>query len=204
MSEPFLGQIMQVGFNFAPSGWSTCAGQSLPVQQNAALFALLGTNFGGTGTTNFQLPDLQSRVAIGTGQGTGLSPYLLGDKKGVETTVITAQQLPMHTHNATFTPTGLNATLQAIPTPSGTTTDTPAAGSILSTVSDSAAGGAPQLYTPAGDTGTPVNLGGLSVTATGGGVTIAPAGASLPVSLIQPYLAVTTIIALQGIFPSRG
>jgi microcystin-dependent protein len=201
--DPFIGQIMQVGFNFAPSGWSTCAGQVLPVAQNQALFALLGVNFGGNGSTNFQLPDLQSRVAIGTGQGSGLSPYILGQKKGVESVVISAQQLPAHTHGATYTAPSITGSLQAIPTPSNTTTGTPAAGSILSTVSDDASGGAPQLYTPAGDTGTPVNLGGLSVTATGGGVAIAPSGSSLPVPLIPPYLAVTTIIALQGIFPSR-
>lgn len=203
MSDPFVGQIMQVGFNFAPVNWALCAGQLLPISQNQALFALLGTAYGGNGTVNFQLPDLQSRVAIGTGQGQGLSAYTVGQKGGAEKETLSLAQLPSHNHTATFSSQGLTATLQAIPTPSGTPTGAPAAGSILSTVTDSAAGGSPQLYTPAGDTGTPVNLGGLSVTATSGAIAIGLTGSSQPVPVIPPYLAVTTIIAMNGIFPSR-
>src|ERR1700761_942328 len=101
--EPYLGQIMQVGFTFAPSGWATCAGQTLPVSQNQALFALLGTNFGGNGQTNFQLPDMQGRVIVGSGtSATGAGTYVPGEVGGTQSVALTQQQLPNHTHTAQF------------------------------------------------------------------------------------------------------
>src|ERR1700694_4488931 len=82
-SDPFIGQIMCAGFNFAPRGWAELNGQLLPISQNTALFSLLGTQYGGNGQTTFALPDLQGNVPLDFGQGPGLSPYNIGDSEGV-------------------------------------------------------------------------------------------------------------------------
>jgi microcystin-dependent protein len=106
MAEPFVGQIAMFGFNFAPSGWALCNGQLLPISQNTALFALIGTYYGGNGTTNFALPNLQSTVAIHQGQGPGLSPYVIGQTGGTENVTLTSGQMPLHNHqvNANASP----------------------------------------------------------------------------------------------------
>jgi microcystin-dependent protein len=96
--EPFLGQILIVSFSFAPKGWALCNGQLLPINQNQALFALLGTTFGGDGRQTFALPDLRGRVPIHMGQGPGLQPYTLGERGGQEVVTLTVSQLPAHTH----------------------------------------------------------------------------------------------------------
>src|SRR3974390_2972807 len=98
MSEPFLGAIRMGGWNFAPLGWAPCDGQSLAISQNTALFALLGTNYGGNGISNFSLPDLRGRVAIHWGQAPGLSPYNIGQVGGEEAVTLTTNQMPQHTH----------------------------------------------------------------------------------------------------------
>lgn len=98
--EPFLGEIDLVAFGFAPKGWAFCAGQILPINQNQALFALLGTTYGGDGQITFALPDLRGRRAIGLGQGPGLQNYSLGQTGGEETVTLTLAQLPSHTHSA--------------------------------------------------------------------------------------------------------
>ena len=98
MAEPFLGEIRMFGFNFAPSGWAFCNGQLLPISQNTALFSLLGTTYGGNGTSTFALPNLQSRVAVHMGEGSGLSDYVLGQNGGSETTTLLESQLPAHSH----------------------------------------------------------------------------------------------------------
>ena len=98
MSEPFLGTIRLVGFNFAPVRWALCQGQALPISQNTALFSLIGTTFGGDGVQTFNLPDLRSRVAVGQGQGLGLSPYLQGQTGGQEGVALNIQQAPAHSH----------------------------------------------------------------------------------------------------------
>ncbi|HWA83495.1 MAG TPA: tail fiber protein [Fimbriimonadaceae bacterium] len=97
--DPFLGEIRPVGFTFAPQGWALCAGQILPIAQNTALFSLLGTTFGGDGVTTFALPDLRSRVAVGAGQGPGLTNYDLGQDGGVEQVSLASNQLPAHSHH---------------------------------------------------------------------------------------------------------
>jgi microcystin-dependent protein len=102
MSEPFLGMIIQVGFNFPPRGWALCNGQILSIAQNTALFALLGTTYGGNGQTTFALPDLRGRVPIHPGQGPGLSSYDLGQQAGSEAVTLTMNQMPTHTHVATL------------------------------------------------------------------------------------------------------
>jgi microcystin-dependent protein len=207
MSDPFIGQIMQVGFNFAPTGWATCQGQLMSIAQNNALFALLGTVYGGNGTSNFQLPDLQGRVGIGVGTSPVAGTYTIGEVGGTPQTTLTTGNLPTHNHTATFTPSGgggtPTVTVNAIDSTAGNTA-APQAGSILASLGT---GNVPKIYAPASATGTTVALGGVSISGVGGGggtVAVGMTGSSLPVSLMQPYLALTTIIALQGIFPTRG
>lgn len=98
MSEPFIGEIRIFPYNFAPSGWAFCAGQLMPINQNTALFSLLGTTYGGNGTSNFALPDLRGRVPISMGNGPGLAQYTLGEVAGTEYTTLTVNHLPSHGH----------------------------------------------------------------------------------------------------------
>lgn len=98
MSEPYLGMIIIVPYNFSPRGWAFCNGQILPIAQNTALFSLLGTTFGGNGQTTFALPDLRGRCPNSSGQGPGLSSYDLGQVGGTESTTITINQMPGHNH----------------------------------------------------------------------------------------------------------
>lgn len=98
MSEPFIGEIRLLPFNFAPLGWAFCQGQLLSIAQNTALFSLLGTTYGGNGQTNFRLPDLRGRVAVSSGQGPGLSDYQLGETGGEENHTLITNELPTHNH----------------------------------------------------------------------------------------------------------
>lgn len=98
--EPFLGQIQPFGFNFAPRGWAFCDGQLLPISQYSALFSLLGVYYGGDGRSTFALPDLRGRVSMQMGSGPGLSTYQIGQKGGLETVILTTQQIPSHNHSA--------------------------------------------------------------------------------------------------------
>jgi len=98
MSDPFLGEIILVPYNFAPLGWAFCEGQLLPINQNQALFSLLGTTYGGDGRTTFALPDLRGRVPISSGQGPGLQNYELGQTGGEETVTLTGNQVGAHSH----------------------------------------------------------------------------------------------------------
>jgi microcystin-dependent protein len=193
MAELYVGQIFQGGWNFAPAGSALCAGQLLPISQYQAVFALLGTSFGGNGTSNFQLPDLQGRAMIGAGNGIGLPPYVIGERGGATQVSLTLGNLPQHTH--TFTST---STLQASTTKAST--QVPAAGSLLAHADDtSGKGSTPAIFIPAGSSTNAVNLGGLNVAGT-----IGPTGNSLPVAIQNPYLAITIVISLTGIFPSRN
>lgn len=96
--EPFLGQIILVPYNFAPNGWFPCDGRLLPIASYSALFSLLGTTYGGNGTTNFALPDLRGRVPMSDGNGPGLTPRTLGEVGGSETNMLTIPQMPSHNH----------------------------------------------------------------------------------------------------------
>src|SRR5688572_6320685 len=98
MSEPFLGEIRMVGFNFAPQGWAFCQGQLMSIAQNSALFSLLGTTFGGDGQTTFALPDYRGRSSVGMGSGPGLTNIVQGEKSGTENVTILSTQMPVHTH----------------------------------------------------------------------------------------------------------
>lgn len=98
MSEPFVAEIRIFGFNFAPRGWAFCSGQFLPIAQNTALFALIGTTYGGDGRTTFRLPNLEGRAALHPGRGVGLSDRRLGEAGGTETVALSQGQLPSHNH----------------------------------------------------------------------------------------------------------
>jgi len=113
MSEPFLAEIRIVGFNFAPKGWATCDGQVLPISQNTALFSLLGTTYGGNGTTTFALPNLQGRAPMHHGLGAGLTRRELGETGGSTTVQLLPNHLPAHQHTVRTTTT---AALAADPT----------------------------------------------------------------------------------------
>lgn len=102
MADPYLGQIISVGFNFAPDGWLPCDGRVLPIGGFDALFALIGTTYGGDGVNNFALPNLNGRVPLGVGQGQGLSSYLQGQAMGTESVTLLTSNTPPHTHTVNF------------------------------------------------------------------------------------------------------
>src|ERR1700741_2523410 len=110
MADPFVAEIRIFPFNFAPKGWAFCDGQILPISQNTALFSLLGTNYGGNGTSNFALPNLQGRAPLDWGQGPGLSPRNLGEVGGETAVTVLASQMAAHSHQAeAFVGRGANA-----------------------------------------------------------------------------------------------
>ena len=180
-NEPLLGGIFMFGGNFAPRGYALCQGQLLAISTNTALFSILGTSFGGNGVTNFGLPDLRGRMALGTGQGPGLSPIDLGQQAGVASVTLLTSNLPAHTHGITLT---VNAAADGRPA-----SDSPAGA-----VPDS---GGPVQYAAAPDNKTTMNAGLVT------GV-IAPTGGNQPVNTQNPYLGINYIIATQGIYPSRN
>ena len=174
MSEPFVGQIIMFGGTFAIRGYAFCNGQLLSIAQNQALFAILGTTYGGNGTTTFALPNLQGRVPMHPGQGSGLSPYSLGQTGGTESVNLTTPQMPQHIHTGTL---NLNASTNEA-------TDTEPTGQYLAVGNQ---------YTNT----TNVQM-GANAFQTG------IAGGSQPHENRQPYLAINFLIALTGIFPSRN
>ena len=99
--DPIIGQIILIGFNWAPQGWALCNGQLLPISQYNALFSLIGTTYGGDGRTTFALPDLRGRVPVHQGNGPGLTPRVMGEASGTEAVTLTLPEIPMHTHTAT-------------------------------------------------------------------------------------------------------
>src|SRR3954454_11555510 len=101
MADPFLGEIRIWGCTFAPLNWAFCEGQLLPISQNTALFSLLGTNYGGNGTTNFALPDLRGRVPIHWGNGAGLAPIVIGETAGETSVTLLSSDVPPHNHTMT-------------------------------------------------------------------------------------------------------
>jgi microcystin-dependent protein len=176
MSEPFIGQIQPFAFNFAPLNWSTCSGQILGIAQNTALFSLIGTTYGGNGTTTFQLPDLQGRVMIHQGTGPGLPPFVIGELAGNTQQTLLLGNMPAHNHS-------LNVSNQPA------TTDQPTGG-VLAQAAD------PGLN--------PINVYGPTPNAAMNPAAIGFSGSTQPFSIMQPFLTVNICIALNGIFPSRG
>jgi microcystin-dependent protein len=198
--QPFIGMLQAFGFDFAPLNWAKCAGQLIAIQQNTALFSLLGTAYGGDGRTTFALPDLQGRGPLGDGQalGGGGRTWRQGDKGGVESIVLSQLNLPSHDHIATFQEASAPFEFKASTT-AGTAT-TPAADSF---VASGGLGSTDALYVPGGSPGQTVPLSGGSFSQNGS-VTVMNDGGSQPVSILQPLLTVNWSIAEQGLFPSRG
>ncbi len=185
--EQFLGQILLVGFNFAPDGWAFCDGSLLPISQYNALFALLGTTYGGNGTTTFALPDLRGRVAVGQGTGPDLPPVDPGDVGGTPNVTLNQAQLPQHTH------------LVAPPVSNAAgTTSSPA--NAFPAVDAATLTGGTRGETVTVNSYAPASVAGVTAASYQTGV----AGNGMPVSIQQPYLGMNYIIALTGIFPSRS
>ncbi|MEO8598019.1 MAG: tail fiber protein [Candidatus Solibacter sp.] len=174
-ANQLMGTITMFAGTFAPKGFMFCAGQILSIAQNSALFAILGTTFGGNGTTTFALPDLRSRNPIGTGPGPGLPPVVLGEMAGVPSTTLLTSNMPAHNHSVACDNTGQTAT-----TPAGN----------IYGVSDDRAKALP-IYSS--NSNAKMNPMMCSVI-----------GSNIPFTSEDPYLGMNYIICVQGIFPSRN
>lgn len=187
--EPFIGQIMMFGGNFAPRGWAFCDGQLLPISSNSALFSILGTTYGGDGRTTFALPDLRGRSPIGMGHGPGLSMRTQGEKGGSETTTLNVTNIPSHNHSvapASFMASSQDATEQ-VPGTNGATT-----------LASPIASGRPAAIYNSQTPDVTLNSSGGAVSSTGN------TGGNIPINNMEPFIAVNYVIALVGIFPSRS
>ena len=183
--NPFIGEIIMFGGNFAPRGWSFCNGQLLAISSNTALFSILGTTYGGDGRTTFGLPDLRGRAAVHAGHGPGLSTRPLGQASGAETVTLQAANLPPHSHNAQL---HVNSGAASV--------GTPAANNTLAAPGTSDG----RTFTPTlGYNGATPN-----VTLNGGSVTTTNTGSGTAANNMQPYQVVNYIIALVGTYPSRS
>ncbi|PXA84563.1 phage tail protein [Nostoc sp. 3335mG] len=177
MSSFYIGEIRLMPFNFAPRYWAFCNGQLLAINQNTALFSLLGTYYGGNGVNNFALPDMRGRVGLGVGSRPNGPTYNYGQTGGQESVTLTTQQMPAHTH------------LLAVTTQDGNSASP--AGAYLANVNRAGIGNLNAYADPMGAT---VGLGN-------GGQA---AGSNTPHSNMQPYQAMNYFIALQGVYPSRN
>ena len=209
MSEPFYGQIQLFGFNYPPHGWAFCNGSTLAVNQNAALFSLLGTAYGGDGRTSFGLPNLTSRSPVGfnMGNGYGLTTYNLGEMHGQQSHTLNQQQMPQHSHNASFTPVGGGSSAQVQITTDAGNKSIPSHGDYLAAPSDLPGPDAPEkMFNSSPSSGSLVLLGGVTGggASAGGTVTVGNTGGSQAFSILNPFTAVNFSIALTGIFPSRN
>ncbi|MBF9221175.1 phage tail protein [Hymenobacter ruricola] len=176
--DAFVGEIRLMSFPFAPKGWAYCQGQTLPINQNQALFSLLGTTYGGDGVTTFRLPDLRGRLITGVGAMPGGSTYSWGQIGGSETVTLTQAQMPAHGH-------GYQGTIQT-----GTAAEYAEASQAFP-----AQGTATQFAT-----GTPNASFGANALPN----TTSSVGGNQPHDNRQPLIAMNYAIALQGYFPSRG
>lgn len=176
-ANPYIGEIMQVGFNFCPRGWAVAQGQLLSIAQNTALFSLLGTNYGGNGQTTFALPNFAGNTANTDGQGPGLSPYVIGEQAGAASTTLTVLELATHDHRA------------AVQTANAAANSTSPNGNALAySANKSYVSGT----APSGNMMAP-GIANSDV-----------AGQSTPVSNRPPYLALNWCIAVEGVFPARN
>ena len=176
MAAPFVAEIRPWACNFAPVGWAFCQGQILPISQYTALFSLIGTYYGGNGTSNFALPDLRGRVPMKYGTDPVGNNYVIGEVAGTETITISSTQMPVHTH--TFSGTNANGGKAK-----------PANGAALGTNSKG-----DFFYGPSNGSTTTINQGTLSIFS----------GGNQPHTNLQPYLAINWCIAMQGIYPARN
>lgn len=175
MSNPFVAEIRMFAGNFAPKGWALCNGQLMPISQNTALFSLLGTFYGGDGKSTFALPNLEGSTPIFWGQGAGLSDRFIGESSGTPQVTVLTSEMPLHNHNMMADTVDIGDT--RTPSPN------------VSLVSTSPG----NLYNPSVSGVAMMNPQALSV-----------AGGSQPHNNMMPFLVVTFIIALQGVFPPRS
>ena len=172
MSEPFIAEIKIFAGNFAPRGYAFCDGQLLSIAQNTALFAVVGTTYGGDGRTTLGLPNLQGRAPLHPGTGPGLPSQRLGEKGGTESVTLTPAQTPPHTHP-----------VNAVSTPGNSSN--PAGNALARSVGGNAFGPSTNLV-PLADAALP------------------PIGGDQPHNNVQPFLTLSFIIALVGVFPTRN
>lgn len=177
MADPFLGQLLLVGFNFEPTNWMFAQGQILPLQRYTALFSLFGTQFGGNGTSTFGLPNLQGSISNGQGQGPGLSNYIMGETGGSPTVTLLDTQNPSHNHNATAV------------VGRGVPVNTNPIGHLLAEA-------------PVGSNVYAAGTSNLNAQLNSGAVY--PEGGNSAHNNLMPYLALNWIVAMVGIFPARG
>jgi microcystin-dependent protein len=175
MSNPFLAEIRIFTGNFAPKGWALCDGQLMPISQNTALFSLLGTTYGGNGLSSFGLPNLQGSAPMQAGQGPGLSLRDLGETGGNQTVTLLQTEMPAHSHS------------------SQAATGSDQVGPTNNAWGTGAKFGGGNLYASTSGTGASMSLSATSVT-----------GDSVPHNNMPPFLGLTFIIALQGVFPARS
>ncbi|SRR5581483_2728688 len=177
MSEPFLAEIRIFGFSFAPKGWAFCDGQVLPISQNTALFSLLGTTYGGNGTSNFALPNLQGNAPMHFGQSTTGSNYYLGQAGGEQYVTLLSSEMPQHTHQV-----ACNASTGGQTNPANNVWGTAKVGRQ-----------AENRYSATPGTSPAMNAQALSVY-----------GGSQPHNNMPPYLTLNFCIAMQGVYPARS
>ena len=174
MSTPYLAQVSLMAFNFAPRGWAQCDGQLLPINQNQALFALLGTTYGGDGRTNFALPNLQGRAPVHAGSRDQLGTAQ-GEAGGAESVTLGLAQLPAHRHDLNVSTDIANGNMPGMALPAARPR------------------GGLAIYGPGGSAQTSLQA-----------QAVESAGGSQSHSNMQPYAVLNFCIALQGIFPSRN
>lgn len=183
MSQPYVGQIMIFGGNFAPAGWMFCAGQLLPISENEVLFNLIGTTYGGDGQSTFQLPDLRGRAPVHMGQGSGLSNYVIGQTGGTENVTLTTQQIPSHNHM-----------VRVYSVPNGASNSSTPGSTVV--LGDEAQSSGQTLANYAAYNNTnQVALAQQTIGFTGG---------NQPHENRQPLLVLNYIISLFGVFPSQN
>lgn len=180
MSQPYIAQITIMPYTFVPAGWAGCNGQIIAIAQQSALFAVIGTFFGGNGTSTFGLPNLQQRAPVGTGTAPGLSPWAIGEAWGTATVGLTADQIPAHTHNVLQ-----EQELSESPSPMN---------NALGTLTLVPNGVQTPLYKQ------PPSTFDLTLSPS----SLATAGNSQPHENRQPFLAMQFCIAMEGIYPSRN
>lgn len=174
MSDQYLAEIRMFGCNFAPAQWALCNGQILPLSQNTALFSLIGTYYGGNGTSNFALPNLQGRAAMDQGDGPGLTPRVLGEQSGTESITLLSSEMPQHNHTFSVDP------------------QTKKESSSVSNTSPAAAAAGTNFYSTSAPNGTMKPQ------------TLQLTGQSLPHENRQPFQVINFCIALAGVYPPRN
>lgn len=199
MSEPFIGEIVLFAGNFAPRGWAFCNGTLLAISSNSALFSIIGTTYGGNGTTTFALPDLRSRVPVHSGQGPGLPFVQLGEMAGSPTVTLLPPNLPAHVHSNMPVQVTVPVSIPVVTTDGDS--PTPGTGKVLAQTLETSVGGVVNIYGNGPGTTT---LEPFSAQATVSIPSTGITGSNYPVNIQNPFLGLNYIIATSGIYPSRN